>query len=100
MTHWPHTPRHILTEKGVYMVTAATYQKVHYFNSAERLRILHDSLLQLAHEYEWKIQAWAVLSNHYHFIAESPDKAANLPAFLSQLHLSDIQICEPTRQHP
>lgn len=31
MTQWPHAPIHKLTEQGAYIVTAATYQKIHLF---------------------------------------------------------------------
>ncbi|MFH1968786.1 MAG: transposase [Verrucomicrobiota bacterium] len=60
--------------------------KQHYLNQAARLTLVHDLLLELAEEYGWRLQAWAVLSNHYHFVAHSPDKPATLPTFLSKLH--------------
>ena len=41
----------------------------------QRLEFLHDSLLGLAEEYGWNLQAWAVFSNHYHFVAMSPPDA-------------------------
>ncbi len=88
MSHWPHSPPHRMLEQGTYMVTAATYQKLMHFNTHADLQFLHDTLLILANEYQWKLQAWAVLSNHYHFIAQSPADPKNLSAFLSQLHVT------------
>lgn len=88
MQHWPHAPLHRVFEKGTYMVTSATYHKVHYFNAPERLQLLHDLLLQLAKDYHWELQAWAILANHYHFIARSPEDPKNLSSFISQLHVS------------
>jgi len=52
-------------------VTAGTYQKVAHFNTAERLDYVHENLLALAARYEWRLQAWAVMHNHYHFVALS-----------------------------
>jgi putative transposase len=86
MEHWPHAPAHRVLVKGIYMVTAATYFKTLHFQTEDRLQFLHDSLLLLANKYQWKLQAWAVFANHYHFIAQSPDDPTNLAAFLSNLH--------------
>lgn len=85
---WPHAPPHRLMQPGTYMITAATYNKIHHFNSFDRLKFLHDTLLKLANEYQWNLSAWAVFSNHYHFIGKSPDNASNLKSFLAQLHIS------------
>ena len=51
------------------------------------MQFLHDNLLRLAKDHKWKLSAWAVMSNHYHFIAQSDEKATTLSAFLSQLHV-------------
>jgi putative transposase len=76
---------------GTFIVTAATFQKEHYFARRGDLQFLHDALLTMAAEYEWQMEAWAVFSNHYHFIARSPTlggsgSAESLRAMLSQLH--------------
>ncbi len=34
----------------------------------------------------WALEAWAILSNHYHPVARSPKAATNLPAFLGASH--------------
>ncbi|HTQ59116.1 MAG TPA: transposase [Candidatus Solibacter sp.] len=68
---WPHAPLHRLCEGGTYIVTAGTYKRSHHFRDADRLTFLTEALLALSNEYGWKLQAWAVFSNHYHFVAES-----------------------------
>lgn len=88
MNTWPHAPPHILINQGVYFVTGSTYQKEHYFRSGERLKLLHDKLLSLSHVYGWEFHAWAVFSNHYHFVAKSPNDPKTLQNFLAQLHQS------------
>jgi putative transposase len=86
MTIWPHAPPHMLQQGGVYMVTAGTYLKNHFFKSEDRLHLLHDSLLSFASNNGWILHAWAVFSNHYHFLAQSPDSASNLSSWIAQLH--------------
>ena len=69
------------------MVTAATYQKIHYFKSADRLKFLHELLLKTAEESGWKLHAWAVFPNHYHFIGRQEDgNSESLKAMIRKLH--------------
>jgi putative transposase len=86
---WPHAPPHFTEEFGIYIVTGSTYEKRHYLGSRMRLRYTNEMLLSLASHYGWTLQAWAVLSNHYHFVAISPEVGAgNLSKFISHLHTS------------
>ena len=89
-TPWPHAPTHQLAQGGTFMVTAGTYLKVHHFRSAARLRVLHRGLLTVARDFGWQMEAWAVFSNHYHFIGHSPAEkpdATNLSDMLNELHV-------------
>jgi putative transposase len=87
--YWPHAPAHRLAEAGTYIVTAGTYRKEHFFQCDDRLQGLHDGLLKYARTYGWQLEAWAVFSNHYHFVAHSPEEAreaGNLSQFLNHFH--------------
>jgi putative transposase len=83
---WPHAPVHRLSETGVYMVTAGTYRKEHFFRSDDRLDLLESALLRLAKEHGWQLEAWAVFGNHYHLVGRSPVNAYSLKPFLTHLH--------------
>lgn len=83
---WPHAPTHRLTETGVYMVTAGTYQKTPLFHDDRALRMLQTALLTIAAKYAWHLQAWAILTNHYHFIAAAPADANTLTPLIRELH--------------
>ncbi len=67
------------------MVTAGTYRKQPFFNAPGRLTLLHDTLIELALHYGWRLQAWAVFVNHYHFIAAAPEGGNTLRDFLRHL---------------
>jgi len=71
MFQWPHSPSHAVNERGTYIVTAATYGKRPVFGTKERLTLLCEELLRNCSECGWRLQAWAVFPNHYHFVAES-----------------------------
>ena len=84
---WPHAPLHRLDSGGVYFVTTGTYQKQHHFRDPLRLDVLQRGLLTVASEFNWQLEAWCVLSNHYHFVARSPSEhAETLTPMLRKLH--------------
>jgi len=86
MYSWPHAPSHLKQGVGTYFVTASTVDKLRLFNSDEKLEMLHDTLLRSAVEFGWQLQAWAVLQNHYHFIAHSPEQPGTLSRLIRSLH--------------
>ncbi len=83
---WPHAPIHRLTGQGTFIVTAGTYNKQHFFRTTERLDFLMSELLKKAQQYQWQVEAWAVFSNHYHFVAHAMNDAKTLKPFLTHLH--------------
>ena len=50
------------------------------------LDLVRDLLFDIAKDMGWGLHAWAILSNHYHFIAASPEDASTLRRMLSKLH--------------
>jgi putative transposase len=83
---WPHAPLHRLSDQGTYIVTAGTYQKDHLFRAPERLDHLEATLLALANEAGWQLEAWAVFSNHYHFVGHAHPGCEPLENWLAALH--------------
>lgn len=84
--NWPNAPVHRLEGKGTFIVTAGTYQKQHRFRDADRLDYLQSELLSKAKQYHWHIEAWAIFSNHYHFVGHALEDAKSLKPFLTHLH--------------
>jgi putative transposase len=83
---WPHAPVHRLDSDGIYIVTAGTLYKEHLFADSTKLTLLEHQLLSLAKQFQWQLEAWAVFTNHYHFIARRTVEAASLQSLLNQLH--------------
>src|SRR4051812_7919839 len=86
MHSWPHAPAHWNFDEGIYMVTAATHYRYPFFATPEQKDVLLQTLFDTATEFGWKLPAWAVLANHYHFIARSPATAVTLPVMVRKLH--------------
>jgi putative transposase len=69
------------------MVTASTYRKQHHLSSRKRLRFFCERFFEGAGKHGWKLQAWAILANHYHFVALSPAEGKHsLVNWLGDLH--------------
>lgn len=83
---WPHAPIHRINSDGIYMVTGATIHKDHIFNTAEKLRLVENELLTLAKTYKWRLEAWAVFVNHYHFVGRGFSEEESLKKFVHHLH--------------
>jgi len=67
-------------------VTAGTYLKAHHFRKPLLLEFLRTKLFSEAERLGWQLQAWALFSNHYHFVALSPADAGTLRDLLKCLH--------------
>jgi len=85
---WHHAPVHRISTAGTYIVTGATLGKLHHFRGAERLDLLHGALLKQTKEAGWHLEAWAVFSNHYHFVGHSQPDAVLLKDLIRELHRS------------
>jgi putative transposase len=85
---WAHAPVHRISEDGVYMVTAATYQKQPIFSGDARLSALTSGLMKYVRLHSWKLEAWAVFPNHYHFIGHPVKKGGSktLRTMLAEFH--------------
>jgi putative transposase len=84
--NWAHTPCHIFPPGATYIVTCGIYQKQHLLNSPDKLTLILRSLFQHANEFGWQLEAWAVLINHYHFIAHAKAENQSLDRMLQALH--------------
>ena len=82
---WPHAPVHRLGSDGIYFVTGATLYKEHLFNNRDKLTLLENSVLTLAKQYQWQLEAWSVFVNHYHLIARGAESDP-LDQYLKHLH--------------
>jgi putative transposase len=83
---WPHAPTHRLSEHGTYIVTAGTLYKEHWFRGPDRLDLLESALLRILKQNGWQLEAWAVFSNHYHFVGHAGPGAKELGSVLKHLH--------------
>jgi putative transposase len=90
---WPHAPSHRWTPGSAYIITGATLHKAHYLRSPDHLNALRTHVFDVSQSRGWDLQAWAILSNHYHLVAHSPghltsdkQRLLEVSAFIKTLH--------------
>jgi len=81
---WPHSPPHRFNP-GTFFITAGTYQKQHFFRSAPALDALEEALFASAIEEHCFLEAWCLLSNHYHLVVQTED-GANMQRMIRRFH--------------
>lgn len=81
-----HNPPHYFVPKAMYMVTGAILHNEFLLIEDRRKEIIQNTLLERAKLLGWNLQAWAILNNHYHFIAQAPENAMDLRKLIQQLH--------------
>jgi hypothetical protein len=86
---WPHAPVHRLSEHGIYIVTASTLHKQRLLDTKTKLDLIERWLLSLAKKFRWQLEAWAILINHYHFVARGDPDSLPLGELLQGVPFAD-----------
>jgi putative transposase len=83
---FPHSPPHYFISNSFYIVTGSLLYNKHLLIDNKRKLLVCEILFERANHWGWELEAWAVLENHYHFIARAPDNALTLEILIRQYH--------------
>ena len=75
---WPHAPPHHFTPGGTYVVTAGTLGRKACFDTPARLDLVLGLLFENGEAAGVELEAWAILRNHYHLVANFAAARAGL----------------------
>lgn len=81
-----HNPPHYFVSNAIYIVTGATIYNKCFLTDDKRKSLICEILFERASQLGWKLEAWAVLENHYHFVARAPENALTLGQLIRQFH--------------
>ena len=81
-----HNPPHLFCHKTKYFITGATYKKKHLLKNDKIKKIFLKYFFTSFHHYGWKVEDWVVLDNHYHLMAQAPEKAESLSQVINNIH--------------
>src|SRR5688500_17875306 len=82
---WTHTPLHRTKDPGWYFITAGTYKKAPFLLDERRRESLIDLIWSCATQMNLIVQAWVVLSNHYHLLLQAA-QTSNIPLLAKRVH--------------
>ena len=68
----PHRPPHLVREQTYYLLTASCYEHQHHIKTTERREQVLDLLFEQLLLRGMVIDAWVVLTNHYHLLVHVP----------------------------
>ena len=83
---YPHNPPHLFRPNAVYMVTGGILNRLHLLISDEAKGHFCQTLFERALRAGWGLEAWAVMSNHYHFVARAQEDAVSLSSLVRGVH--------------
>jgi len=83
---YKHNPPHLFRSNVKYFITGATYKKVHYMRSDEAKKLFLKYLFTSFDHYNWEIEDWVVLNNHYHLMVNAPEDAETLGQVINNVH--------------
>lgn len=81
-----HNPPHYFVPNAMYIVTGAILHNQHLLHDDSRKFLVFEILLERASHWKWELEAWAILENHYHFIARAPEDPLTLETLIRQIH--------------
>ncbi|MFN3551055.1 MAG: hypothetical protein ACK4WJ_04535, partial [Endomicrobiia bacterium] len=72
---YKHNPPHLFVPKAKYMITSAIYMKRNLLKHPASKKKLLYSLKMAAQKYNWILEDWIILDNHYHIMLSAPENS-------------------------
>ena len=82
MNTWSFAPSESLPEQGAFLITGTTDKQRHHLDSSAMLDRVQGILFDAVETAGWRLQAWALFSNHYHLILTAEPDAKSLSSLL------------------
>jgi len=80
-----HRPPHIYRNEQYYFVTAGTFRRIAYVHDASRKKLLKELIFKSLSRYQYLLDAWVILDNHYHLLFKSA-LGKYLPEAIATIH--------------
>ncbi len=81
-----HNPPHLFRGNAKYFITSSTLGKFHYLKAEETKFAIQTYLFKSFDNFDWKVEDWVILNNHYHVLADSPENALSLERVMNNFH--------------
>jgi putative transposase len=86
-----HTPTHLFLDNTAYFITGAIHRKRPLLAPPELKKHLIDIIRIYFERYNWDLQNWVILNNHYHLMGKSR-KGKDLPSIMRDIHKASASL--------
>ncbi|NOG45941.1 MAG: hypothetical protein HND50_11940 [Calditrichaeota bacterium] len=84
---YEHNPPHLFIPEAKYFVTASTYKHFPYLKDDAVKHKMLEILQKGCTKYNWQIDDWVILDDHYHFmLSASPNQTITIADVIKNLH--------------
>ncbi len=83
---YEHNPPHMFIANTKYFITASIYNKIKLLTSEESKLKLLKYIKRSVENYNWKLEDWVILDNHYHLMLESDNFPESLENIMGSIH--------------
>ena len=82
---YPHNPPHLFVDGAFYFITGGIIEKRHLLKDEVGKDFLREAMRKWFPQFGWKLDAWIILSNHYHLMAKA-NLSKDMPTIINRLH--------------
>ena len=83
---YTHNPPHLFKGYSKYFITVATYRRKDILKpDIIKLKLLEE-IENNFQKYNWGIDDWVILDNHYHLMSQAPKNSQELPFIFRDIH--------------
>lgn len=83
---YEHNPPHIFVPNCKYFITASIYNRIKLLASDESKDKLLEYIIRSVENFNWKLEDWVILDNHYHLMLESDEHPELLGKIMNNIH--------------
>ncbi|MBZ0202524.1 MAG: transposase [Ignavibacteria bacterium] len=86
LKQYKHNPPHLFLPDAKYFITASIYLRRKLLKSEDSKEKLLFYIRKSVDHFDWKLEEWVILDNHYHLMLESPGSPEDLPDLMANIH--------------
>lgn len=83
---YEHNPPHVFIENCKYFITSSIFNKMRLLKRDETKLKLLEYIKKSVTNYNWKLEEWVILDNHYHLMLESDSRPESLSKIMAGIH--------------
>jgi putative transposase len=81
-----HNPPHLFIPNAKYFITGAAYKHKPIFRTQNAKSAVLKYMFKSFTNFDWQIEDWVILDNHYHLMASAPHDAETLSQVINNFH--------------